>query len=151
MVESKRGMRALLDMMTKTDEDFGGPVIVQEYIRESSGRDIRVFVVGGKIIAAMDRVAKKQGEFRSNFSLGGKVAIAKLTTAEKRIALKTTKVTGLDFAGVDIIRSDKGPKVLEINANPGLKGITEATGIDVAGELIDYIVTLEKRALRRLM
>jgi len=123
--------------------------LLQEYIKESSGKDIRVFVVGNKIVAAMDRIAVTRGEFRSNFSLGGKVKIAELTDEEKKMAIKATRVCGLDYAGVDLIRSKEGTKVLEINSNPGFKGITEATGADVAGEIIDYMVALAKKKKKK--
>jgi len=145
IVESERTLRSLIEMMMDSEDSH--PLIVQEYIKESSGKDVRVFVVGGKIVAAMERIATKKGEFRSNFSIGGKVKIAALTPEEKRLAKRATKVCGLDFAGVDIIRSKQGPKILEVNSNPGLKGITEATGIDVAGYIIDLAVerALEKK------
>jgi len=142
LVESKRGLRSLLDMMTDTEENLSGSVIVQEYIREAKGKDIRIFVVGNKIVTAMDRIAVQRDEFRSNFSLGGKVRVAELTSQEKRLALRATAALGLDIAGVDIVRSKKGAQVLEVNANPGLKGITEATGKDVAGEIIKYYVSI---------
>ncbi len=143
IVESKRGLRSMIDLLVNNENV--PPIIVQEYVRGSRGRDLRVFVVGGKIIAAMERVAQKKGEFRANFSLGGKVKIAELTKKERRIALAAAKVIGLDIAGVDLIRGvnsdgEVDPKVLEVNANPGLDGITEATGIDVAGAIIKYAV-----------
>jgi len=144
LVESKRGLRSLLDTMTDTEGNLSGSVIVQEYIREARGKDIRIFVIGNKIVAAMDRIAVQKGEFRSNFSLGGKIKVAELTSQEKRLALRATAALGLDIAGVDIVRSKKGPQVLEVNANPGLKGITEATGKDVAGEIIKYYASLSR-------
>jgi len=138
IIESKRALHSLIEMMTRDEERT--PLIVQEYIKESSGKDIRVFVVNNKVVAAMERIAKKKGEFRSNFSMGGIVKIATLSAAEKKLAIKATKIFGLDFAGVDIIRSKTGPKILEVNSNPGLTGITEATGVDVAGHIIDLAV-----------
>ncbi len=143
IVESKRGLRSIVEMFV--ENDASAPLIVQEYIKESSGKDIRVFVVGGKIVAAMDRIAKRRGEFRSNFSLGGKVKIAELTDEEKKLAKAATKALGLDIAGVDLIRSKNGTKVLEVNSNPGLKGITQATGVDVAGAIIKYAVKCAKK------
>ncbi len=142
IIESRRGLRSIVDMLV--EQEYSLPVIIQEYVREAKGKDLRVFVVGGKIVAAMERVAQKKDEFRSNFSLGGKVRIANLSTKEKNIALKATKVCGLDFAGVDVIRTKEGPKILEVNANPGLEGITLATGVDVAGHIIDYALTKVK-------
>ena len=138
IVESKRGLRSIIEMFV--EDDTSAPMIIQEYIKESSGKDIRVFVVGGKIIAAMDRIAKRRGEFRSNFSLGGRVKIAELSDEEKRLAKAAAKALGLDIAGVDLIRSKNGTKVIEVNSNPGLKGITQATGVDVAGAIIKYAV-----------
>ncbi|MCB9798666.1 RimK family alpha-L-glutamate ligase [Candidatus Nomurabacteria bacterium] len=143
IVESKRGMRSIVEMLTES----GGsnPLIVQEYVKESKGKDIRVFILGKRIIAAMERVATKRGEFRSNFKLGGRVRVAELTRKEKDIAFAAVAACGLDMAGVDILRTKKGPKVLEVNANPGLEGITKATGRDVAGEIIKFAA---KRARR---
>lgn len=138
IIESKRGLRSIVDMLV--EDENSAPIILQEYVKESRGRDLRVFIVGNKIVAAMERIARKRGEFRSNFSLGGKVKVAELSSKEKRIAIAAAKALGLDIAGVDLIRSKDGPKVLEVNSNPGLQGITEATGIDVAGKIIKYAV-----------
>ncbi|KKT25101.1 MAG: Ribosomal protein S6 modification protein [Candidatus Magasanikbacteria bacterium GW2011_GWA2_43_9] len=147
IVESERGLRSIIQMMI--DDDNSSPLIIQEYIKEASGKDFRVVVVGGKIVAAMNRIASRKGEFRSNFALGGRVKIAELTAEEKKIAIRATKAFGLDFAGVDIIRSKNGPKVLEVNSNPGLDGITKATGIDVAGAIIDFAIKRTKEKKKR--
>lgn len=143
IVESQRALRSLVEMIVNDDD--APPLIVQEYVKEAKGRDIRVFVVGGKIVAAMERIARKKGEFRSNFSLGGKVRITELTKKEQYLALKAARVCDLEIAGVDIIRTKQGPKILEINSNPGLEGITEATGIDVAGAIIEYAVRVASK------
>jgi len=143
IVESKQGLKSVVEMMLA--DDHSTPLMIQGYVRESRGKDIRVFVVGGKIVAAMERIARKRDEFRSNFSLGGKVKVASLSAKEKRLALKAAEALGLEIAGVDIIRSNAGPQILEVNSNPGMKGITQATGIDVAGAVIDYIVKRAKR------
>lgn len=146
IAESKRGLRSLVEMMM-SDADEATPLIIQQYIRESSGQDIRVFIVGGKIVAAMERIATKKGEFRSNFSIGGKVRIASLSQQERRLAEKAAAAMDLDVAGVDLIRSKNGTKVLEVNCNPGLKGITGATGVDVAESILKYgIKTYGKKA-----
>ncbi len=145
--ESKRSLDSLIEMIVR-DEDGDGPLIVQEYIRESTGKDIRIFVVGNKIVAAMERIAANKSEFRSNFSKGGNVKIAELSTKEKRMAIKAANVCKVDVAGVDLIRSKKGPQILEVNSNPGLEGITKATKKDVAGAIIAYAVKKAKR-LRR--
>lgn len=142
IVESQRGLRSIVQMLI--DDENSAPLIVQEYIKESSGKDVRVFVVGNVIVAAMERIATRKGEFRSNFSIGGRIKVANLSNEEKKICLKAIKICGLDFAGVDLIRSKTGPKILEVNSNPGLKGITEATGIDVAGKIIDLAVIRAK-------
>ncbi|MBI2990003.1 MAG: RimK family alpha-L-glutamate ligase [Candidatus Magasanikbacteria bacterium] len=142
IIESKRGLKTIIEMMIEDNDST--PLIIQHYVRESRGKDIRVFVVGNKIVAAMDRIATKKGEFRSNFSIGGKVKIASLSEEEKKLAKRAAKAMHLEFAGVDIIRSKEGPKVLEVNSNPGLQGITQATGVDVAGAIIDYAMNKAK-------
>lgn len=145
IIESSRGLRSILQLLT--DNDSFSPVVVQEYIKESSGKDIRVFVLGKRILAAMERIATKKGEFRSNFKLGGRVRVAELTAKEKRVAFAAARSCGLDMAGVDILRTKNGPKVLEVNANPGLEGITSATGRDIAGEIIKFSVKRAKELI----
>lgn len=113
-------------------------ILIQEYIKESSGRDIRCFVIGGKVVASMERVAQ-EGEFRANFHLGADVHNIKITPEERSLAARAAKALDLDVAGVDILRSKHGPLVLEINSSPGLEGIEKATGKDIAGMMIDYI------------
>ena len=112
--------------------------LVQEFIAEAKGADIRCFVVGEKVIAAMHRQAEP-GEFRSNLHRGGQASRVRLTAAEKRTALKAAKVMGLGVAGVDLLRSRSGPLVLEVNSSPGLEGIEGTTGEDVAGAIIDHV------------
>ncbi len=112
--------------------------LVQEYIEESKGSDIRCFVVGDRVVAAMQRTAK-EGEFRSNLHRGGTASTVKLKPEERFLAIKAAKVMGLDVAGVDIIRSGHGSLVLEVNSSPGLQGIERVTGKDVAGMIIEYI------------
>src|SRR5262249_28824853 len=109
----------------------------QEYIRESKGRDIRAIVVGGRVVAAMRRVAKP-GEFRSNLHRGGKGNSVHLPLVYRRAATRATKVMGLEVAGVDMLESKTGPKILEINSSPGLEGVERATGVDIAGAVIEY-------------
>lgn len=113
-------------------------ILVQEFIHEAQGRDIRCFVIDGKVVGAMQRQAAK-GEFRANLHLGGNASPVKITPAERRIAIKAAKVMGLQVAGVDIIRSSSGPKVLEINSSPGLEGIESVTGKDIAALMIQCI------------
>lgn len=113
-------------------------ILVQEFIKEANGQDIRCFVVGGRIVASMQRQAER-GEFRANLHQGGKASLVKITSEEKKLALKAAKVFNLAVAGVDIIRSNKGPLLLEVNSSPGLEGIENATGVNVANSMIEAI------------
>jgi ribosomal protein S6--L-glutamate ligase len=117
---------------------MGANILVQQYIEESRGADIRCFVVGGKVIASMERRAK-EGEFRANIHQGGSSRKVRLTPQERSIAIAAAKTMGLVVAGVDIVRSKHGPLVLEINSSPGLEGIETTTRVDVAGKIITYI------------
>ncbi|SDU33000.1 SSU ribosomal protein S6P modification protein [Pseudomonas pohangensis] len=117
-------------------------IMVQEYIKESGGADIRCLVVGDKVIAAMKRQAKP-GEFRSNLHRGGSASLIRITPEERSTAIRAAKIMGLSVAGVDILRSNHGPLVMEVNSSPGLEGIEVTTGRDVAGLVIAY---LEKNA-----
>jgi len=113
-------------------------IMVQEYIKEAGGADIRCLVVGGKVVAAMKRQALP-GEFRSNLHRGGSASLIKITPAERATAVKAAKVMGLNVAGVDILRSERGPLIMEVNSSPGLEGIENATGKDVASMIIEFI------------
>lgn len=113
-------------------------ILVQQYIKEAGGADLRCFVVGGRVIAAMERRAP-EGEFRSNLHRGGTAQLAKLSAEERRTAVKAAKVMGLNVCGVDLLRSNQGPVVMEVNSSPGLEGIERATKKDVAGLIIDFI------------
>jgi ribosomal protein S6--L-glutamate ligase len=119
-------------------KELNADILVQEFIKESSGSDIRCVVLGNKVIASMERTAV-EGEFRANVHLGGQTKQVKITAQERAIALKAAKVLGLDLAGVDMLRSKRGPLVLEVNSSLGLKGIEAATGIDLADLIIEYI------------
>ena len=114
--------------------------LVQEFVAEAKGCDLRCFVVGGKVVAAMQRVASA-GEFRANLHRGGTAEAVKLSAAERRIAERAAAAMGLGIAGVDLLRSERGPLVLEVNASPGLEGIEAATGVDVAGAVIRLLET----------
>ncbi len=116
-------------------------ILVQEFIKEAGGADIRCLVVGGKVVAAMKRQGK-EGEFRSNLHRGGTAELVKLTPEERSTAVRASKIMGLNVCGVDILRSNHGPVVMEVNSSPGLEGIENATGKDVAGLIIEFI---EKR------
>ena len=118
-------------------------ILIQEFIKEAGGSDIRCFVVGDKVIAAMKRQGA-EGEFRSNIHRGGKASIVRLTPEERSTAVRSARIMGLNVAGVDILRSNHGPVVMEVNSSPGLEGIEKATGKDVAGNIIQFI---EKQAV----
>ena len=113
-------------------------IMVQEYIKEAGGADIRCLVVGGKVVAAMKRQALP-GEFRSNLHRGGSASLVKITPTERATAVQAARILGLNVAGVDLLRSDRGPLVMEVNSSPGLEGIESATGKDVANLIIEFI------------
>lgn len=113
-------------------------ILVQEFIKEAGGKDLRCFVVGDKVVASIQREAA-EGEFRANLHLGGTANIVKITPKERAMAVKAAKVIGLEVAGVDIVRSHSGPKILEINSSPGLEGIEGATEKDIAAMMIEHI------------
>lgn len=117
---------------------LGNNILIQEYIKEAKGADIRAFVVDGKVVGAMKRTAK-EGEFRSNLHRGGTAEIIKLTKKEREAAVAAAKAMGLTVAGVDMLPSDRGPLILEVNSSPGLEGIETATGKNIAGEIIRYL------------
>lgn len=135
IAESKRSLKPIIDYLTAKER---GPISLQEYIKEAKGQDLRVFVLGKKVIAAMERVAKSD-EFRANFHQGGAVRVADLTEEERVIAVKAARILQLDISGVDILRTKSGPKVIEVNSNPGMEGISKATGINVPAKVADFI------------
>ena len=141
LAETKKSAKSIIDTFYKMDTS----ILVQEYIEESNGEDIRIFVVGGKIIASMKR-SSEVGEFRSNVHRGGTTEVITPTKKEQAIALNATKYLGLGVAGVDLIRSKKGPLLIEVNASPGLQGIEAATGLNIAKEIILFV---EKNGRRR--
>jgi len=122
--------------------------LVQEFIGEAKGADIRCFVVGGRVVAGMRRQAKK-GEFRSNLHRGGTAKAVSLSDEEIDTAIRATRVLGLNIAGVDLLRSKRGPLVLEVNSSPGLEGIEGATREDVAGAIVDYVDAAVRRLRRK--
>ncbi len=140
LAETRKAAEALITAFRGLQADF----LVQEFIKESGGADIRCFVIGERVIAAMQRTAAA-GEFRSNLHRGGTATVVKLRPDERKLAVKAAQVMGLDVAGVDIIRSNHGPLVLEVNSSPGLEGIEAATGKDIAGAIIEY---MEKDSLK---
>ena len=145
LLEGTQGMGVVLAETKKAAESVVGAfrqldanILVQEFIKEAGGSDIRAFVVGNRVVAAMERTAPA-GEFRSNVHRGGSTARVKLTPEERATAKRAAKILGLNVAGVDLMRSNHGPVVVEVNSSPGLEGIEEATGLDVAGKVIDFI------------
>ena len=116
-------------------------IMVQEFIKEAGGADIRCFVVGGKVVASMKRQGP-EGEFRSNLHRGGSANLVRLTPGERATAVRAAKIMGLEVCGVDLLRSNHGPVVMEVNSSPGLEGIEKASGKDVADIIMQY---LEKR------
>ena len=116
-------------------------VIVQEFIQEAKGADIRAFVIGNKVVGSMKRQGK-EGEFRSNLHQGGTGELIKLSKRERQVALTAAKVMGLSIAGVDLLQSERGPLVLEVNSSPGLEGIEKTTNQDIASEIISYVIKL---------
>ena len=132
--ETQQASESVIDAFRGLDVN----ILIQEFIKEAAGSDIRCFVVGGKVVASMMRTAK-QGEFRSNLHRGGRAESLKITEAERKTAIQAAKEMNLPVAGVDLLRSKRGPLVLEVNSSPGLKGIETATEIDVSCEIIKYI------------
>ncbi|MBI4957110.1 MAG: RimK family alpha-L-glutamate ligase [Myxococcales bacterium] len=126
---------------------MGQEIVLQEYIRESGGRDVRAFVVGGKVVAAMRRVARP-GEFRSNLHRGGRGDPLLLPASYRRLATRAARVAGLEICGVDLLEGKKGPLVVELNSSPGLEGIEQATGIDVAHSIVARVETLWRKRRR---
>jgi ribosomal protein S6--L-glutamate ligase len=113
-------------------------IIVQEFIKEAKATDMRIFIVDGKVVGAMRRTGM-EGEFRSNLHRGGSAEVIKLTRLEKSVAIKAAAALGLSVAGVDMLPSSRGPLILEVNSSPGLEGIEKATGVDIAGKIVEYI------------
>lgn len=138
LAETKKAASSVIEAFRGLKEN----ILVQEFIKEADGADLRCFVIGDKVVAAMKRQGK-EGEFRSNLHRGGNATIARLTPEERSTAIRSAKIMGLNVAGVDLLRSNHGPVVMEVNSSPGLEGIESATEKDVAGMIIQFI---EKKA-----
>ena len=134
LAESQKAAESVIEAFRVTDTYL----LVQEYIKEASHTDLRCIVVGNEIVASMKRTAS-DGEFRANVHQGGTVSMVKITEQEKTIAIQAAKAMGIKVGGVDLIRGKEGSLVLEVNASPGLEGIEKATGIDVAGKIIEFL------------
>ena len=135
LAETRSASEGLIEAFRGLQANF----LVQEFIKEAKGADIRAFVVGGKVVAAMRRQAK-EGEFRSNLHRGASARALKISKLERETAIRAAEIMGLGVAGVDLIQSERGPLVLEVNSSPGLEGIEGATKVDVAGAIIEHIV-----------
>jgi len=144
LAEKLSGSRSVIEAFRGLYANF----IVQEFIGEAKGADVRCFIVGGRVVASMKRQARA-GEFRSNLHRGGYAESTPLTDAEREAAIRAAAVMGLGVAGVDLLRSRRGPLVLEVNSSPGLEGIEKATGVDVGGAIIEYLEARQKRVLAR--
>ena len=146
LAETKKAAKSVLQAFYVMNED-GSNILLQEFVKESAGTDIRAFVVGGKVVASMQRQSLDD-DFRSNLHQGGDGKPIKLTDEERRTAIKAAKAMGLAVCGVDMMRSERGPLVLEVNASPGM-GVEKVTGRNVAGKVIDYIEVNYKGKRRR--
>ncbi|MGJ8697011.1 MAG: 30S ribosomal protein S6--L-glutamate ligase [Verrucomicrobiaceae bacterium] len=145
LLEGTQGVGVVLAETTKAAESvieafrgLNANILAQEFIKEAGGADIRCLVVGGKVVAAMKRQGG-EGEFRSNLHRGGSAKVVKITPAERATAVRAAKIMGLNVAGVDLLRANHGPVVMEVNSSPGLEGIEKATGKDVASSIIEFI------------
>ena len=145
LLEGTQGVGVVLAETRKAAESvieafrgLNANILAQEYIKEAGGADIRCLVVGGKVVAAMKRQGK-EGEFRSNLHRGGTASVVKITPEERSTATRAASILGLNVSGVDLLRSNHGPVVMEVNSSPGLEGIEKATGIDIATDIINYI------------
>ncbi|MBT8103390.1 MAG: 30S ribosomal protein S6--L-glutamate ligase [Gammaproteobacteria bacterium] len=144
LAETKKAAESVIEAFSGLKANF----MVQEFIKEAGGSDIRCLVVGDKVVAAMKRQGK-EGEFRSNLHRGGSATLIKITPEERSTAVRSAKVMGLNVAGVDLLRSNHGPVVMEVNSSPGLEGIEKATDRDVAGMIIEFIEKNAKQGKTR--
>lgn len=134
LCETDKAAESVIEAFRGLDAHF----LVQHFVQEANGADIRCFVVGGKVVASMLRQAKP-GEFRSNLHRGGKASLVKITPEERSTAVRAAKIMGLNVAGVDMLRTEQGPQVMEVNSSPGLEGIETANKADIAGQIIEFI------------
>lgn len=134
LAETEASAKSIIEAFSAANVD----IMVQEFVREANATDVRAFVIGGQIVAAMKRQGKS-GDFRSNLHRGGRAEAVLLTAEEEATALKAASALGLNVCGVDMLRSNRGPMVLEVNSSPGLEGIELATGVDIASAIIDFL------------
>jgi len=140
LAETEQAVQSVMDTLWS----LGQTILIQEFISESEGKDIRALVVGNRVVTAMRRQARF-GEFRSNLHRGGGAAIVDLDEDYRRTAIQATQVMGLQVAGVDLLESHEGPKVMEINSSPGFEGLEKATRLDIAQTILDYAVRYARR------
>ncbi len=138
LADTDRSAKSVVEAFRATNTN----ILIQEFIKEAGGTDIRAIVVGGKVIAAMKR-SGAEGEFRSNLHRGGSAQVIKLSPEERSTAVRSAKAMGLNVCGVDMLRANHGPVVMEVNSSPGLEGVEKATGLDIAGKIIEF---MEKNA-----
>lgn len=134
LADTERSAKSVIEAFRGADVN----IMVQEFIKEAGGTDIRALVVGGKVVAAMQRTGA-DGEFRSNLHRGGSAKSIKISPEERATAIRAAKSMGLNVCGVDMLRANHGPVVMEVNSSPGLEGVENATGIDIAGKIIEFI------------
>ena len=144
LAETKKAAESVIEAF----RGLGANFMVQEFIKEAGGADIRCFVIGDKVVASMKRQGK-EGEFRSNLHRGGTAKLIKITPEERSTAVRSARVMGLNVAGVDLLRSNHGPVVMEVNSSPGLEGIETATGKDIASMIIEFIEKNAKKGRTR--
>jgi len=134
LAENNQAAKSVIEAFQGVKAD----ILVQEYIKDAKGSDIRCFVIGGKVVASMQRQAPA-GEFRSNLHRGGSASTVKITPEERSTAVRAAKIMGLNVCGVDLLRTNHGPVVMEVNSSPGLEGIEQVTGKNIAGKVIEFI------------
>lgn len=139
LADTKRSAKSVVEAF----RGAGVNILLQEFIKEAGGTDIRAIVIGGKVVAAMKRTGAA-GDFRSNLHRGGSAELIKLSPEERSTAVRSAKSMGLNVCGVDMLRANHGPVVMEVNSSPGLEGVEKATGLDIAGKVIEYIETHAK-------
>jgi ribosomal protein S6--L-glutamate ligase len=144
LAETKKAAQAVIEAFRGLDAN----ILVQEFIKEAGGADVRCFVVGGRVVATMKRQAGP-GEFRSNLHRGGTAEKIKISPEERSTAVRAARTMGLNISGVDVLRSNHGAVVMEVNSSPGLEGIEKATGVDVAGKIIEFIEKNAKQGKQR--
>ncbi|SFJ11636.1 30S ribosomal protein S6--L-glutamate ligase [Jannaschia pohangensis] len=139
LADTDRSAKSVIEAFRATNTN----ILIQEFIKEAGGTDIRALVVGGKVVAAMKRTGA-EGEFRSNLHRGGSAQVIKLTPEERSTAIRSAKAMGLEVCGVDMLRANHGAVVMEVNSSPGLEGVEKATGIDIAGKIIEHLEKVAK-------